>query len=66
MIDQNLCPILISLIKQDSELHIKMEAIWAIANLCFGDESHIDSIIKRDFHKLLPNILTSPFPSIYE
>jgi len=66
VIDMNIIPILLSHLKNVNEPHLMLEATWCVANLSFGSESQINSMVKKGLLDSLKAIITNKYERIFE
>ena len=65
-IDLNGVPLLIELAKDTSELHLRMEATWCLANLVSGNSQQTLTLINKNIIQLFHSILDDHYPQIVE
>ena len=65
-IDLNGVPLLMKLANNTSELHLRMEATWCLANLVSGNTQQTKTLISKNIIKLFDSILEDPYPQIVE
>ena len=65
-IDLNGVPMLIEMAQDSSELHIRLEATWCLANLVSGSSQQTNTMVQKDIIGLFQTILNDPYPQIVE
>ena len=65
-IDLNGVPLLMELAKDTSELHLRMEATWCLANLVSGTSQQTVTLINKNIIPLFESILDDEYPQIVE
>jgi hypothetical protein len=65
-IDFNGVPLLIELAKDTSELHLRLEATWCLANLVSGTTQQTLGLINKNIIQLFEQILDDPYNQIVE
>ena len=65
-IDQNGVPILIELAKDTSELHLRLEATWCLANLVSGTSQQTMALVNKNIIQIFEQILDDPYTQIVE
>lgn len=66
MIDLNAVPVLIRLARDSSELHLRLEATWCLANLVSGTTQQTWALVKQNVIQVFEAILDDPYPKIVE
>ena len=65
-IDYNGVPVLIELAKDTSELHLRLEATWCLANMLSGTTQQTLTLINKNVIQLFEDILEDPYEQIVE
>ena len=65
-IDLNGVPLLMELARDTSELHMRMEATWCLANLVSGTSQQTITLINKNIIPLFESILDDEYPQIVE
>ena len=66
IIDLNGIPALIDLAKSTSELHLRLEATWCLANLASGNTQQTEALVTKDVIGVFEDILDDEYPQIVE
>jgi hypothetical protein len=65
-IDLNGVPLLIEIAKDTSELHLRLEATWCLANLVSGTTQQTMGLINKNIIQIFEEILKDPYNQIVE
>lgn len=65
-IDLNGVPVLIEMAQDSSELHLRLEATWCLANLVSGNSAQTNTMVQKNIIGLFQTILNDPYPQIVE
>ena len=65
-IDLNGVPLLIGIAKDTSELQLRLEATWCLANLVSGTSEQTSTMINKNIIELFMSILDDQYPQIVE